>query len=54
MRRKQLRTNDPNERIDTDTREVFITLEETETGLVVGIRVDVVIHPEDNDPQGAD
>ncbi len=44
MQRKQLRTNQPDERLDTDIREVFIALE-PETKLVVGLRVEVLIGP---------
>jgi ABC exporter DevB family membrane fusion protein len=42
MRRKQLRTYQPEERLDTDTREVVIALE-AGIDLVMGLRVDVLI-----------
>jgi multidrug resistance efflux pump len=44
MTRKQLYTDDPAERYDTKTREVWIDLEPSQP-LVVGLRVDVVITP---------
>jgi HlyD family secretion protein len=44
MTRKQLYTDDPAERYDTKTREVWIDLEPCPP-LVVGLRVDVVITP---------
>jgi len=42
MTRKELRTHDPGERLDTKSREVWIDLEDG-AGLVFGLRVDVVI-----------
>ena len=42
MSHKELWTNDPTERYDTKTREVWIELDEAE-GLLVGLRVDVMI-----------
>jgi multidrug resistance efflux pump len=45
MRRKQLRTYQPEERLDTDTREVLIALE-GETDLIIGMRVEVMIGPQ--------
>ena len=44
MGRKQLWSDRPAERYDTKTREVWIELEQSES-LVVGLRVDVMIHP---------
>ena len=52
MRRKQLRTNQPDERLDADAREVFIALD-GETGLMVGLRVDVAIGPPQDLPAEA-
>ena len=49
MSRKQLWSDQPTERYDTKTREVWIELEETEA-LVVGLRVDVVFDPETRAP----
>ena len=43
MGRKELRSDHPAERFDTKTREVWIELEGVEP-LVVGLRVDVIIH----------
>ena len=45
MSRKELFSDDPTERYDTKTREVWIELERREE-LVVGLRVDVMIDPE--------
>ena len=45
MSRKELFSDQPAERYDTKTREVWIALEEHE-GLVIGLRVDVMIDPE--------
>jgi len=44
MGRKQLWSDDPTERCDTKTREVWIDLDEM-SDLVVGLRVDVVVDP---------
>jgi len=46
MGRKELWSNDPTERYDTKTREVWIELEET-ADLIVGLRVDVEIDLKD-------
>lgn len=43
MGRKQLWNNDPAERYDTKTREVWIDLREDEGNLVIGLPVDVVV-----------
>lgn len=48
MTRKQLYTDDPAERYDTKTREVWIDLEPCEA-LVVGLRVDVVVRADDGE-----
>ena len=45
MSRKRLYTDDPAERYDTKTREVWIDLGGGE-GLVIGLRVDVIIEPQ--------
>ena len=44
MGRKGLFTNDPAERFDTNTRQVWLDLDEADS-LVVGLRVDVTIDP---------
>ena len=44
MSRKQLFTDDPAERYDTKTREIWIQLDEQEEPLVIGLRVDVSIY----------
>lgn len=49
MTRKQFWNDDPSERFDTTTREVWIELEETDA-LVMGLRVDVVIDLEPAPP----
>jgi hypothetical protein len=50
MSRKSLWSDDPTERHDMKTREIWIRLEEAEA-LVVGLRVDVMIEPESCPPQ---
>ena len=51
MSRKRLWSDDPAERYDTKTREVWIELDEAEEGLVVGLRVDATLEPaSDPDP----
>jgi multidrug resistance efflux pump len=43
MGRKQLWNNDPAERYDTKTREIWIDLEENQGGLIIGLPVDVAV-----------
>lgn len=45
MTYKPLTTDAPGERLDTKTREVYITLDQPAAELVVGLRVDVVLRP---------
>jgi hypothetical protein len=51
MDRKQHWTDRPDEQFDTKTREVWIDLENAD-GLVLGLRVDVTIHPQGVVPHG--
>lgn len=44
MSRKQLFTDDPAERYDTKTREVWVELDDQKEPLVIGLRVDVTIY----------
>ena len=52
MSHKELWTNDPTERYDTKTREVWIELDDAE-GLLVGLRVDVTLETSstENEPK---
>ena len=48
MRQKQVRTYQPEERLDTDTREIFVTLEDA-SSLIVGLRVNVLLEASPRD-----